>query len=84
MEFFGTLSPYPIVSIVTTAKYNASKYWSCQVFTSKLLNIIHESSRCILLHQNQIQLNKCNMNSRVKINLIKPITPLRGLVKYET
>jgi hypothetical protein len=24
--FFGTLSPYPIVSMVTIAKYKASKY----------------------------------------------------------
>lgn len=59
--FLGTLSPYPIVNIVTIAKYKASKYYNCQDLSVKSLKFIQESSIYKLEIQNQIQLNKCKI-----------------------
>lgn len=61
VEFLGTLSPYPIVNIVTIAKYKASRYQSYQGLSVKSLKSIQESSICKLEIQNQKQLNKCKI-----------------------
>lgn len=42
IEFLGTLSPYPIVSIVTIAKYIDSKYCNYHVYPFNSLFKIQE------------------------------------------
>lgn len=61
IEFLGTLSPYPIVNIVTIAKYIDSKYYNYQSYSSNPLLTIQEFDKFILLNQYQIQLNKCKI-----------------------